>query len=152
MFKKTALLALAVLGMIATAQTSHAAPSYYDKLPLMRYFSSEYADHWVTTDRVNDWSYRYESTLGYLRINPARGYRPLFECLVGGRDHMISPDQYCEGQEYLGVAGYIRERAASGAQMIRRCITRDGQSHFVSTDVRCEGQRQEGILGYIDLR
>lgn len=122
----------------------------YDWVTLTRYYSIPLGDHWITTEEPSDRSYDFEQTLGYLLTSPAPGFQPLYECLVNGRDHMLSVRRDCERQYNMGLLGYIRTNPERNTRPLYRCITNDAREHFASFDRYCEGHRTEGVLGNID--
>lgn len=115
---------------------------------LTRFFNGRKNDHNITTSRYADNRYSFESVLGKIYTEQRPGTKALYECLVGGKDHMLSTNYYCEGQQMLGTAGYILTNKKNGTKPIFRCLTHNGD-HFASSDKRCEGQIAEGILGYV---
>ena len=125
---------------------------YPSLLAFNRYYSSYYGDHWVTTGYYNSSYYYLEENLGYLYMAPPNGYDTyaVYGCQIGG-DHFVSPDPNCEGQQILGLNGYIFASSQNGGipnQALYECYT--GTDHFVSTDPACEGYTGY-LIGYASL-
>lgn len=78
---------------------------------------------------------------------PGEPLHNLYNCLVGGWDHMLSTDPNCEGQGIVGSVGWVHSYGAEDRLPIYRCLTTQGD-HFVSLDIDCEGHAMEYILGY----
>jgi RHS repeat-associated protein len=119
-------------------------------LSLNRYTTN---DHWETTGSVPG-GYKYEVTLGLVATTPLDSTMvPLFNCLYKGWDHFNSLSSGCEGNQYVGLIGYIYSAAQPPANQnyvaIYRCNQKSGGDHFTSTDKNCENQNIDGIQGYV---
>ena len=68
-----------------------------------------------------------------------QGDRALYACKVHSHA-MITPDPGCEGQQMLGLLGYLDAQADGSTTAIYRCLVRDHFDHFFSPDPGCEGQ------------
>jgi len=135
-----------------TLTTDHQTVTYNRRI-LARYAESHSPyDHWCTTTSVTG-SYTFEGNLGRLAANSIPGTNPIYDCLMGSTDHMVSRASTCEGGTSLGVMGFIWATAGTNRHAIYRCsrITSEGKSdHFVSIDSGCEGTSGEGLLGYVE--
>ncbi|ACU37678.1 S8 family peptidase [Actinosynnema mirum] len=92
--------------------------------------------------------YGAEGSLGRLVTARLPGTRPLYQCKVGGWDHMTSLRADCEGLERVGLLGYAHAERVAGAHPVHRCLIRESGDHMDSRDPNCEGQTVEGVLGY----
>ncbi|HET8951215.1 MAG TPA: carboxypeptidase-like regulatory domain-containing protein [Solirubrobacteraceae bacterium] len=146
-----ALLALLLTAPAAGAQMPGGAPQAPPGA-LHRYYSGSIGTHWVTTKPVGG-DYAYEFSLGFLLTTPGPGRTAIYGCRAGAADQFLSKDPNCEGQQRLGVQGWIEEARPSDAPSagLYRCL-RPGIAHFASNDAACEGFPSEGRLGYIRLR
>jgi hypothetical protein len=139
-------------------------------VPLTRWYNCGAHDHWVTGGYVSPKGgtpppgtcpsyYSSEGALGYMYMSPAADtslVKPaglyLYSCVLGS-DHFVSQRADCEGQEQLGILGWIYQsaRLTGGTAPIYRCYT--GSDHFVSPYSNCEGAEVAGstpeLLGYI---
>jgi len=123
----------------------------YDRRKLTRYYSPGTADHWCTTANVG--GYASEGGLGKLAANSIPGTRPFYDCVMGGKDHMVSLASNCEGGASLGIMGYAWLDSAPNRHPVYRCwmTNADGSTdHFISVDPGCEGLNSEGIFGYLE--
>ncbi len=125
----------------------------YDRVTLTRYYHpANPFDHWCTTGPAP--GYQVEGSLGKLASNSLPGTRPLFNCVLGGNNHMVSGHSNCEGGTNLGIMGYIWSTPGAGKHPIHRCWMVNGGTgvpdHFVSVDPNCEGQFNEGVLGWVE--
>jgi hypothetical protein len=124
-------------------------PNYSSEfVQLNRFINVKLADHNITTSRYVDQGYKFELQLGKIFSYPEPQTQELYECLVNGRDHMLSTNSVCEGTEFLGIAGYILTVQKPGTKALYRCLA-ESRDHFASLDSNCEGRTKEGILGYI---
>jgi len=123
----------------------------FDRRTLVRYFNNANPfDHWCTTSSTG---YPVEGNLGILAANSLPGTRPLYDCLIGGKDHLVSLRSDCEGGTTLGILGFAWTSAGPGRHAIHRCSMASpegGVDHLVSVDASCEGLTPEGILGYVE--
>ena len=104
--------------------------------------------HLITVGYVPNVGYHVESTLGYLDMAPISGEIPLYNCMAG-KAPFLTKDQACEGQQPMGIMGYISPNSGGNTRAIYRCVANNNNiDHFVSYDAACEGQKQEGLLGY----
>jgi murein DD-endopeptidase MepM/ murein hydrolase activator NlpD len=114
---------------------------------LNRYYNANVTDHWVSTGTVTS-GYNLEGSLGKLVTNRVPSTVPLYGCLVGGRDHMLSRDSNCEGGQVLYVEGWLYTSPNGDSPTpLYRCYT--GSDHFASNDPNCEWQHVEGLLGWL---
>jgi hypothetical protein len=94
--------------------------------------------------------YRMEGLFGYLSMSGESGTQLLMAC-QSGTDEFDSLDPGCEGQEAIGVLGYIWQQPPAGlpSYATYRCKMTTTGEHFDSIDAGCEGQTKEGLLGYV---
>ncbi|ONH59845.1 hypothetical protein CcI49_13995 [Frankia sp. CcI49] len=126
------------------APTAAPAPA---TVALVRYYNG--ADHTVLTGPAPA-GYWAESTLGSIyQSGDVPGTYPLYACLIGS-DSFTSGSANCEGQQVVGVLGWVlnAQPATPATRVIIRCRTSAGE-HFVSPDAACEGQTVEGAQGYV---
>jgi hypothetical protein len=127
-------------------------------LPLVRYYNRGDLDHWTTTNFFAPAGpeniaappgYRPDELIGYLYDTPRPGTAPLYSCLVGASDHMLSRQADCEGQRQLGIQGWLYAVLPRGLYVkpLYRCLV--GADHFVSTQENCESFQTEGLLGWV---
>jgi RHS repeat-associated protein len=119
-----------------------------DQLPFNRFISPTTGDHRAFS-LPDLGGYRLEFTHGYIFKDNGTGLVPLYSCMVGGNDEMVSWNPTCEGQSTLGRLGYVYNPALSqpaGTVPVYRCLI--GTDHFTSTTTNCEGQVVEFLLGY----
>jgi hypothetical protein len=139
--------ALNVGGAAAGACESPATPPLAadacEVKPMGRYFSLLRRDHWVTGNAAPlSAGYSFEGSVGQLSVNHITSATvPVYDCLVGGVDRMVSVDSRCEGGVSSGVIGYAWTTPAVGRHPVYRCWI--GTDHFVSVDPRCEGARSD---------
>jgi hypothetical protein len=117
---------------------------------LARYRSATSSDHFVSTTGAGmPAGMVFESSLGQLVGVPVAGTRPLYSCKISW-DQFLSQDSECEGQQKLGLQGYIYKSRPPGlpSQPVRRCVVPGPGDHFASNDLNCEGQQKEDVLGY----
>jgi hypothetical protein len=142
----------AFLADIELTRTTDVPTATYDRLPLVRYLKQAGPfDHWCTTSTTT--GYPVEGQLGKLVANSLPGTRPLYDCVVGGKDHMASQVSTCEGGQNLGIMGYLWVTAAAGRQPLYRCSMTSpegGVDHLLSLDATCEGLTNEGLIGYVE--
>ncbi|HKF82314.1 MAG TPA: hypothetical protein VKB23_05065 [Solirubrobacterales bacterium] len=116
--------------------------------PLRRYLGGG-VDHHVTTGRGPAGA-TLEGFMGQLVQGYAANRHPLYSCRhnASARDHFISLNRNCEGQEYLALEGYAYDSPPPGVPTLQiyRCWYPGG--HFVSAQSNCEGQTTEMSLGY----
>lgn len=107
-------------------------------------------DHDVTTGPGPAGSTLEGTALGQLVQGYAENRHPLYSCRVKSnpRDHFLSKDRGCEGQELLALEGYAYDSPPTGTPttQIYRCWYPGG--HFVSNQSSCEGYTMEFSLGY----
>lgn len=124
----------------------------YDRKTLVRYFNpANPYDHWCTTSTST--GYPVEGNLGMLAANSLPGTRPLYDCVVGGKDHMVSSRSDCEGATTLGIMGFVWIEPGPGRHALYRCSMaspESGVDHLVSVDPGCEGLTHEGLIGYAE--
>lgn len=142
----------AFIADIELTRATDTATVTYDRLPLVRYLNQANPfDHWCTTSTST--GYPVEGQLGELVANSLPGTRPLYDCVVGGKDHMASQVSTCEGGQNLGIMGYLWVSAAPGRTPLFRCSMTSpegGVDHLLSLDATCEGLTNEGLLGYVE--
>ena len=117
-------------------------------------FAEALGDHWVTTDGspadgyLN--VYHLEGSLGNLPMGSQPNTQPLYSCMVGVWDQMVSTSSNCEGQTMLGVIGYVYTSPPSGVpgHPVYRCYIPASGDHFASTDSGCEGKHTDYQLGW----
>jgi hypothetical protein len=106
-------------------------------------------DHHVTTGRGPAGA-NLEMFYGQLLVGPYSDRHALYSCrkTANSRDHFLSYDRECEGQEALSLEGYAYDSPPSGVPTtpIYRCSYSGG--HFVSNQSSCEGYTPELFLGY----
>jgi hypothetical protein len=124
----------------------------YDRRTLLRYANpADPVDHWCTTNPST--GYPLEGTLGLVAAGSLPGTRPLYDCVLGGTDHLISLRSDCEGGVSLGILGYAWTTPGAGRHAIHRCWYTTPEAttdHLVSVDPACEGATAEGALGYVE--
>lgn len=117
--------------------------------PFVRYIkTSGTVDRWVTTGSAAT-NYTPEPHISAsLLLQQLPGTHPVYSCLVGGWDQMVSLDANCEGQQKIGLLGYAYDSPQPNGLTVpvRRCVI--GGDHFVSHSDNCEGFTVESILGY----
>jgi serine/threonine protein kinase len=142
-------------GAPAAAPTPNTAPNQAAPAPppppptahLIRYNNGP--DHTLLTGPPPP-GYWQESVLGSAyQTGDVPGTRPLYACQVGS-DSFTSLLATCEGQQVVGVLGWIYDSPppTPATNLIIRCNTGHGD-HFVSLDQACEGRTVEGPLGYV---
>src|SRR4051812_11975653 len=107
LLRAASLLALAFLcAGFFTSQTK-AEPLLSESLALDRFWNAKAHDHIETTaDAAAPTGYVREGILGYLLPIGGSSRMPLYTCLVGGSDYMLSNDRNCEGQRVVRLDGY----------------------------------------------
>jgi hypothetical protein len=95
--------------------------------------------------------YRMEFILGNLATAPEPGTQLIYNCLMGGWDHVPSTDPGCEGQQTLGRLGYLWTTPPPGqtTRPVYRCVIPSSGDHFISHNSDCESSTREGLLGYV---
>jgi hypothetical protein len=90
-------------------------------------------------------------TLGGLPPASQANVTPLYSCMVGGWDQMVSTSSTCEGTTKMGQIGYIYKTAPSSltSHPVYRCYVTATGDHFVSNDPSCEGQHVDYTLGWV---
>ncbi|MGX7825893.1 S8 family peptidase [Actinokineospora sp. 24-640] len=117
------------------------------KVALNRYIRGN--DHATATAANAPSGHALEGGLGSINTAPGAGTHPVYQCLVGGWDHMTSMAANCEGTTVVGVIGYLLDAPASTANHpILRCRVARTGNHFDSPSANCEGQVVEGVIGY----
>ncbi|GAA2685399.1 MULTISPECIES: S8 family peptidase [Actinosynnema] len=127
--------------LLSTAGTT-GAPQEVDLVRAWRH-----PDHLSASAGVPS-GYGAEGSLGRLVTARKPGTRPLYQCKVGGWDHMTSLRADCEGLERVGLLGYALTDRGEGAHPVFRCLIRESGDHMDSRDPNCEGQTVEGVLGF----
>lgn len=120
-----------------------------NQVPFNRFISIANNEHraGITSDISG---YRLEYTHGYMFKDAQTGLAPLYSCMVGGTDEMVSKQADCEGQAILGRLGYVYSASntqPAGTVAVYRCHI--GNEHFTSIQANCEGQTVEFLLGYV---
>ncbi|NBH10465.1 serine/threonine-protein kinase [Amycolatopsis sp. SID8362] len=122
------------------------------KVPLTRFHHPE-GGHFSGTKKVGPPAgFTKEGVFGSLVATAEPGTRKLFACKVKDqKDWFSSTDQSgkCEGQQALGLLGYLYANPPSwaAARALYRCNA--GASHFDSLDAGCEGKTKEFLMGYV---
>jgi serine/threonine protein kinase len=122
------------------------------KVPLTRYHQPD-GGHFSGTKKIGPPAgFTKEGVYGALVASDEPGTRKLFACKVKDqKDWFTSTDQSgkCEGQQSLGLLGYIYANPPTwaAARALYRCNA--GASHFDSLDSGCEGKTKEFLMGYV---
>ncbi|MBE1462419.1 serine/threonine protein kinase [Kibdelosporangium phytohabitans] len=91
-----------------------------------------------------------EFPMGWLVRESEPGTKRLYACqLKGSEDRMTSVDPGCEGNNQVGVLGYVFTGKPAGVNSrgLFRCTYSGG--HYDSTDAKCEGFKTEFQFGWI---
>jgi hypothetical protein len=73
--------------------------------------------------------------------NPVDNSRPLYFCVIRGKyykNNFVSLDSNCEGQKYVGLAGYIYSQPMPNTAPLYRCYWSGKGSHVITPDSGCE--------------
>jgi hypothetical protein len=153
----TALLTATVLVTLCSpALTRHAYADSFQISLLERWFNPTNGDHGDTHAPLTPpcCGYHLEGGLGYIADVSRPNTVKLMGCMVGGWDEFSSTDPNCEGQQILGVVGWIWTSPQAVQDMgflpltVYRCIVNGNGDHMDSNDPGCEKQHTEGIIGY----
>ena len=119
--------------------------------PLIAYFDPNdgpNGSHWVSTQPSPPPGFEATSQrFGYLIEDWQSDAHPLYGC-VAGTQHFVSDDSACEGQQALGIEGYLFATAPPGVQVVPVYRCQAPYDHSVSNDASCGGNTNEGLLGY----
>ena len=121
------------------------------QLPVSRFYNLTTGDHRASI-ASNLPGYILEFTHGYIFKDSGTNLTPLYSCLVGTSNEMVSLDSNCEGTGILGRLGYAYDRTKpqpAGTVPLYRC--RVGGEHFTSTQSNCDGYIFEFLLGYLSI-
>ena len=120
------------------------------KVTLTRYHHAN-GGHFSATKKIGPPAgFTSEGLLGSLVVTAEPDTRALYACRVTDQnDWFSSVDGGCEGQQRLGLLGYLYAKPPSwtSSRPIYRCNA--GADHFDSAVASCEGKTKEFMLGYI---
>lgn len=137
----------------APDQGQEAAPGPERSLTVLTRYNHPDGAHFSGTGEVSPPpGFSSEAALGALVADPETGARKLYACKVSDVDDWFSSiDQSggCEGQQTLGLLGYIFVDPPAGVSSLPVYRCNAGNSHFDSLLSSCEGEAKEFRLGYL---
>lgn len=133
-------------------ETQQNAPER-ELLPLTRYNHPK-GPHFSGTSNVDvPEGFSPEGVFGSLAAAAEPGAKKLYACTLSDRDgdwfSSIDQSGNCEGQQAVGLLGYIFDTVpeAVSSRPLYRCNA--GDSHFDSLSSGCEGEARELLLGHL---